>query len=289
MENNYTKCRLITLVIIMLTILGSCSNIKKENDLTKHNLFGKVKKIEVTSYEAIERFGEIEKGDKTGTSFWGEDYYQIFNIKGNIIELNYYNSNVKHIYKYDNKENLIEIHFIHDDSVLTRKNILVYDDKGNMIVEESMRKVLAVTSFSKDIYKYDKKGNMIENNTYMNDGSLVKKYLYSYDDKGNMIEKSSYNADGNLSWRNNYKYDDKGNIIEEDNFYPSNIIKHHKNTYKYDDKGNMIEDISYNEDGSLYTKNTFKYEFDKKGNWILVIRYINDIPRFLSEREIEYF
>ena len=58
---------------------------------------------------------------------------------------------------------------------------------------------------------------------------------------------------------------------------------------KYDEKGNKIESNRYNSDGSLYIKWTYKYEFDKQGNWIKRIDFKDEIPEFILEREYEYY
>jgi hypothetical protein len=51
----------------------------------------------------------------------------------------------------------------------------------------------------------------------------------------------------------------------------------------------MIEDNYYNSDGSLSSKYTFKYKFDKTGNWIERVKTENDKPTLLTERVVEYY
>jgi len=41
-----------------------------------------------------------------------------------------------------------------------------------------------------------------------------------------------------------------------------------RETYKYDDKGNISEMTLLNSDGSVLSKETYKYEFDSLGNWV---------------------
>jgi len=57
----------------------------------------------------------------------------------------------------------------------------------------------------------------------------------------------------------------------------------------FNDKGNKIEKNIYKSDGSLDYKETYKYEYDEKYNWIKKIEYKNGIPEFIFEREIEYY
>lgn len=62
-------------------------------------------------------------------------------------------------------------------------------------------------------------------------------------------------------------YDLKGNKIENQYYPVAGATLTGKETYKYDDKGNISEMILQNDDGSLISKEVYKYEFDFAGNW----------------------
>jgi TonB family protein len=62
-------------------------------------------------------------------------------------------------------------------------------------------------------------------------------------------------------------YDVKGNKVENQYFPVSGATLTGKEVYKYDDKGNISEMTMLNEDGSLVSKEIYKYEFDFAGNW----------------------
>jgi TonB family protein len=62
-------------------------------------------------------------------------------------------------------------------------------------------------------------------------------------------------------------YDVKGNKIENQYFPVAGATLTGKETYKYDDKGNISEMILLNDDGSLLSKENYRYEFDFAGNW----------------------
>jgi TonB family protein len=62
-------------------------------------------------------------------------------------------------------------------------------------------------------------------------------------------------------------YDVKGNKVENQYFPVAGATLTGKETYKYDDKGNISEMILLHDDGSLMSKETYKYEFDFAGNW----------------------
>jgi TonB family protein len=62
-------------------------------------------------------------------------------------------------------------------------------------------------------------------------------------------------------------YDIKGNKVENQYFPVAGGTLTGKEVYKYDDKGNISEMTMLNDDGSLLSKETYKYEFDFAGNW----------------------
>lgn len=62
-------------------------------------------------------------------------------------------------------------------------------------------------------------------------------------------------------------YNIKGNKIENQYFPIAGADLTGKEVYKYDDKGNISEMTLLNTDGSLLSKEIYKYEFDFAGNW----------------------
>ena len=198
----------IILVILSVLCLVSCNQSEKKNDLTEENLKGKVKSITENTYEAVDKFGQIEKGDvlvDSSAVYTDDGRFKIYNEKGNKIEENYYNSNgsliYKNTYKYDEKGNKIEENY--------------YNSNGRL--------------YSKTTYKYDEKGNMIEDNFYdSDDGSLIYKNTYKYDEKGNIIEENHYDSNGRLDSKYTYEYDKNNNWtqrIEYKNTIPHRITE----------------------------------------------------------------
>ncbi|MEP6913061.1 MAG: TonB family protein, partial [bacterium] len=62
-------------------------------------------------------------------------------------------------------------------------------------------------------------------------------------------------------------YDIKGNKTENQYFPIAGANLTGKEVYKYDDKGNISEMTLVKDDGSLVSKEVYKYEFDFAGNW----------------------
>lgn len=62
-------------------------------------------------------------------------------------------------------------------------------------------------------------------------------------------------------------YDIKGNKVENKYFPVAGGVLTGKEVYKYDEKGNISEMTLLNDEGSLVSRETYKYEFDFAGNW----------------------
>ena len=92
-------------------------------------------------------------------------------------------------------------------------------------------------------------------------------------------------------------YDVKGNKIENQYFPMTGSTLTGKEVYKYDEKGNISEMTLLNADGSLLSKETYKYEFDFLGNWnkmttsVAVVdgRGITFEPTEVTYRSIMYY
>jgi TonB family protein len=62
-------------------------------------------------------------------------------------------------------------------------------------------------------------------------------------------------------------YDLKGRKVENQYFPVAGAMLTGKEVYKYDERGNISEMTLVNGDGTLLSKETYKYDFDFAGNW----------------------
>ncbi len=260
----------------------------KKNDLKVSNLKGMLKSLSVNSFKVTNEGNEMQKGKIIGKST------SFYNDKGNIIEgydcsYSIDSSNTNSItFIKDNKvyKTGSPNHSVSYDSSKT-KNIYKYDENGRKkelnIYKSDSSLIYRIT------FKYDDNGNIIEKDYYNIDGSLNRKWTYKFDNYGNEIEyNSSYSSGTHFNSKAILQYDDKGNNTEVNLYNPDGALKE-KDNYKYNDKGNSIEMNTYNPDGTLKDKYTFKYDYDKTGNWIKETEFKNNIPQFITEREITYY
>lgn len=74
-------------------------------------------------------------------------------------------------------------------------------------------------------------------------------------------------TEGKRSLMEVVSYDIKGAKVENQYFPVEGATLTGKEVYKYDEKGNISEMTMVNEDGSLLSREVYKYEFDFAGNW----------------------
>src|SRR5690349_8446618 len=92
-------------------------------------------------------------------------------------------------------------------------------------------------------------------------------------------------------------YDIKGTKTENQYFPIAGATLTGKEVYKYDDKGNISEMTLLNPDGTLLSKEMYKYEFDFAGNWnkmttsvaVVDSRGITFEPSEVTYRSIMYY
>ncbi|MGQ3586239.1 hypothetical protein [Ornithobacterium rhinotracheale] len=80
------------IILIMLSALSlwACDKHHKKTDAEKMHLKGKVKSVKQTTYKAVEKFGQVERGSESG--FNNDNFYVVFNEEGNRIEVIRYNA-----------------------------------------------------------------------------------------------------------------------------------------------------------------------------------------------------
>ena len=316
--------------LVLLTISIGCNNTNEfKNDLERLNLKGKVKTLKWTPYEAVEKFGEVTKGEIA----IGENYSIVFNEEGNMIERKKYLSSgkpyEKYVYKYDSNHNLIEENYssygefesktkykyddrgkriekaeYNSEGSLSGKEVYKYDEKGNKIEIQNIAS--NGDKYGKGIFKYNKKNKLVEKNYYRSDGNLIKKGIFIYNENGDLIEEKD--SDKNFNMEVVAEYKDKGiKIISHDSddninlqtkvVFNSNFFR--KMALKYKDILSMfdvVDDLDVAEgkvydskNDSLMTAVKYTYDYDMKGNWTKRIEYQNEKLKGLVGREITYY
>jgi len=295
-----------TLLVFMCCFLSqniSAQNIdKKQTDVQKAGLKGKVKKITLKYFYAEDKFGEIVQTGNAANGK-GEEFYTQYNENGFITihseigkdfnapwdkESYKYNDMGKiiehHIFEYNKKNGVYEMSetqktYNYDGLGNKTEEIRWYEKNGNKIMLDTIK------------YIYDVNNNLLEKNLYSM-GALYEQNIYRYDAKNNAIEDVSFNK-GNFSnpgkIKSTYKFDANGFKVEFKKFSDDGSLIWME-TYKNDIKGNVIEEKGYNRDGKLSENINYEYVYDQEGNWTKQIKRYEGSNRLqLRIREIEYY
>lgn len=109
-----------------------------------------------------------------------------------------------------------------------------------------------------------------------------------FDSAWHLTKEWFYSNSGSLISFHEYTYNYRGDRISDIVYNPSNqIIVQYYWTY-----GENEDLIRYEVCGSSRFNCeswTYKYEYDKKGNWISSVDYRNGKPVYIREREITYY
>lgn len=116
---------------------------------------------------------------------------------------------------------------------------------------------------------------------YNSEINLSRTVFYKYDNSSNLIEQKSLYASSDNEFIDSKKYDKENKLIWEKE--ASGIEKE----YFYDEK-KKIKKLVIRERNKIVNV-TFKYKYDKAGNWIEQTKIINGKERFVWKRDIIYF
>ena len=130
----------------------------------------------------------------------------------------------------------------------------VYDDKGNIIEQITIKNTEADPEISRYVYTYDIDGYLASANYTGYDG-YVAAYTFWYDDKGNNT-KQIY-VDGYGTYEYLMTYDENGNCARE--VFTDADGEQSAYDYTYDEHGNVVKEVFTDSDGNVQYVNT-KYE-----------------------------
>lgn len=281
------------LPLLLLIIVGHAGLCQQQNELSKMELRGRVKELNLVSFQP--KLPAI-KGKWEQAKLIDSARYQ-FNEQGNLSGKNdyflygYYFGNV-FTYLYDEKGRVateIRVKYDEDDisDILEFRSVYEYDDS-----DLHVRKTLLDRSGKQpyDLYTYDYKGKIVSEAFYDRDGQLEREYIHTYDDRGNRIFSGNKNArqgtESNSEWIS--KYDKAGHMTEQQFFKtPGKLTA--RTVYQYNSNGDVIQSHQFDTAGKSVKKLSFKYEYDSQLNWVRKIEYENDQPTVISKRLISYF
>jgi hypothetical protein len=271
-EKNYLIIRVIFLIFFINSTYAQ-EIIKKEKNKKNYELLGRVKYFKEQTYH----FNNFKKEEK----ILSNELFVCFDKFGNKIKEKRYNKDkvieLNKKWKYNRKEQLIEILDYYEDKYLDQKFVYRYNLNNKLIeIKRSSNFLLEKEENKLMSCKYHNNGMLKEENFYrINSGKLeIKK---KYNKKGFLIEIDDFDWSGiNIFERYIPVFDEKGNKIEESFYYAGKSIPSDKRIYKYDIYNNLIEKKSYDLEG--FKEKVIFGNYDFKGNFLSkCITYVDDM------------
>lgn len=295
---------IVSILCAIIVVTGCKGEIS--SDCKKLGLNKVVKSVQVKTYEAESKFGEIIRSDSDC------GYLALFDADGNLTSITDFDAegelDGKTVYEYDEKNHIVKFVSYDWDGEMVFSVNNVYDGKY-LIKTQSVN--------SDDIYltEYKRNGESIQEYSYSVNGEVkeIAKYLESNQLRSSYIV---YDNTGKEIRTVQQEFDKYGNLLKKT---ISTGVKEETTTYAYNKAGYLTEvltsdykgEIRYNDKnlpvyvkGGVIYYNTdvyldqwyeddvysIEYEYDNKGNWIKQIVYEGEMkePHTISERTIFY-
>jgi YD repeat-containing protein len=198
---------------------------RKNNDLQRENLQGKVKSVKSKYYDPSY---EIMKGEEVEERTKAPFYVTSIT--------------------YDKQGNRVEyIGYPEGELKLTVKTKYSHSDDGK--TSEASFYNETGTFISRTVERYNEQGHKIEGISYNSNGKVTVRITTKSTQDGNAVEYITEDFEQSSKRRSTRKYDKEGNLIEERHWGKDGFIT----TFKYDDEdygGNYLKEIVYH-DGNV--------------------------------------
>ena len=137
-------------------------------------------------------------------------------------------------------------------------------------------------------YKYEG-GNIVEVIAYnpLND-TIYMSVRYTYDPDDRIIKMETFDYKGNLQSYSLRTRNERGLQLKIENYSKEGKLTSQYDN-KYNDKNERIEAHQQVFTSGVVSNFTFKYEYDKMGNYTAIIFLKDNKPFVYREREIKYF
>jgi hypothetical protein len=281
-------------------------------DLEENELSGAIDYVDITEYNTVLKFGEVQKGNITNLIRIHFNPYQRILSESQMFYDTYY---VGVEYEYDKKQRKI-LEKSYDYLIQGKKQIVAginitkfFYGKNNKLIRKVLYNNEGV-QINKTKYFYDELGRLVNEVTYTGDeynevelfrmekvyftkDSILetevnsgeeRKWIIVYDNKGNEAKKWIINNQGRPELMYALTYDSKGKVSTSKGislFGGKPFISQ----FYYDRFGNEIKSIS--NDGDMEIVET-KYSYDDQKNWITRTTIYQDHTPVITERTINY-
>lgn len=259
------------LILLLFPFIGMAQIINTPATRLEKELNGKAKAL-------VERTYDVFQGNLKQKRLATENYYE-FNKEGNTLQLEqkYSGITLRYDYVYNAEQKPLQVKILRmaHGGIQSSTGLYEYNNQGHLVTYRTMMEGSASPTQTYTFNKWDANGNPTE-------GLLVtpdsKAKVFQEFDKNNQRTLLKMITEGNppTEMRISVRYDREGRVVErsiaEGNTKPD--VMH----YTYDKKGIPTG----------VNNQKFEHTFDKQGNWVTRIVFVNGYIVGFTEREIKY-
>lgn len=226
---------------------------------------------------SIKKYNNSKQGELKSEFETGENYSNL--------RINFYNNNKKirtEYYGYLGFEYQIIYKEIDSLGFIIHKNYKVKNNLENYEYNEN--ELIQTKLFDKNgdllyIKNYQFDSIILINNfcRYYNNNLIVKEIIKSKNSTNDKVEYYEVVT--------NYKYDENKRLILKDRTFEGKPFEYVSYSYS----NNLLSEVTTNAYFNKTYKLNFKYKFDKEGNCIREIKYVNGVKSYIIKRKIKYY
>ncbi|MBN7816796.1 hypothetical protein [Algoriphagus pacificus] len=210
--------------------------------------------------------------------------YEYNNLGDVTLVSNFQDGNLvgKEYYKYDEYNRLFGVKTIEADGSVSNFTMVTYEDNNNTVITKYYKSddfysqgILQQTQ----IEKFDSNKNLIYRRVEFGEDMEVYQdrfKTYQYDSLNQLILIESYQKDMPESFINNGGRE-------------ASYSKYQEEEFEYDEFGNVVKDFMFHDIAMLSKNYKYVYQYNDFGDWIKCVRYQNEIPMFITLRDISYY
>ncbi|WP_341199823.1 hypothetical protein [Croceibacter atlanticus] len=282
-------------IFFLLAIFISFISCKQEykNDLDTLNITNSVKSIKELSFTVKNDFGKISKAEPT-------EYYNEHNssYSNKIISFNKNGYVIKKSF-FDDQGSIKEVEKFSLDETNRKIKFEQYGNEGNRTAL-NLHNYQNDSEVPKSIENYDRNGelefiwkfrynenlNEIERYVEYPDGQVPQRWFTTYNDRGKTKSITEI-RDSSEGFKEILYYNDTDLLIKKKNYFEQE--PQYVWIYTYDENDNISSCKKKSQGSNEIEYMDYKYTYDDENNWIEKVVYINEIPKFIIEREYQYY
>ena len=265
---------------------GDDSIFSQRSDLESSGYQGNIKKITTETYEALNSFGEIDKGQ----CLWTYNYR--YNEYGNLTNQELYRCNgdlfQSSVWEYNDDQNVVLYVKANENGDLMSKVLTNWEDDLNYekLEFDSLgqldRKVFFSGSTDSPV-KQDREH-------YDAEGNLIARYKNDLNEYGDVLYTEGYIFVGSESFPVTYSYErdanskileQKATCIDSPNFSTTQS--------RYNSSSHLISQTEYDCDGAIVSSVSHEYFYDEAGNIFKKISSENGQAKYVTEYSYTFY